>query len=102
MCLYVQFSIAICVRFDKSSYTVNEDVGTFSPELVLCRPSPCCVTVYIELIELTSSTAATGELLNVKVHHTTNFTVTYYSFLKTTLLIKILEILLLHIRRALL
>ena len=66
ICLYVQFSIAITVRFDKSSYRVDENVSTFSPELKLSRPSPCCATVYIELIELMSSTAATGELLNKK------------------------------------
>ena len=64
---FCTFSVAINVRFDQSSYTVSEDDGSFSPELILSRPSPCCITVYIELIELPSSpTAAVGELSNTK------------------------------------
>lgn len=47
----------IYIRFDKTSYTVDEDVGSISPLLKLDRPSPCCISVLVELTERT----ATGE-----------------------------------------
>ena len=50
--------IEISVGFDSSTYTVEEDVGVFSPELTLDRPSPCCITVLAELVNGT----ALGEL----------------------------------------
>ena len=47
----------INIRFDKTSYTVDEDIGSISPVLKLDKPSPCCITVLVELTERT----ATGE-----------------------------------------
>ena len=55
--LHVKFYVEISVGFDSSTYTVEEDVGTFSPVLTLNRPSPCCITVFTELVDDT----ATGE-----------------------------------------
>ena len=43
--------------FDKTSITVDEDIGTISPVLKLDKPSPCCITVLVELKDQT----ATGE-----------------------------------------
>ena len=53
----MKFSVEISVGFDLSTYTVEEDVGTFSPVLTLNRPSPCCITVFADLMDDT----ATGE-----------------------------------------
>ena len=55
--LHVEFSVAIRAGFDPSTYMVEEDVGTFSPVLTLNTPSPCCITVFAELMDDT----ATGE-----------------------------------------
>ena len=52
--LHVEFFVAIRVAFNPSTYTVEEDVGTFSPVLTLNRPSPCCITVFAELINSTA------------------------------------------------
>ena len=49
------------MRFDKSSYTVKEDEGTVVPVLKLDKPSPCCITVYVELTSGTTCSDATGK-----------------------------------------
>ena len=53
--------VVLSMRFDKSSYTVNEDEGEVEPVLKLSEPSPCCITVYAEVTSRTGSTAATGK-----------------------------------------
>ena len=58
---YVFTYVEISVRFDKSSYTVNESEGTVVPVLKLDQPSPCCITVYAELTSGTRSSDATGK-----------------------------------------
>ena len=45
------------MNFERTSITVDEHVGTISPVLKLNKPSPCCLSVLVELKERT----ATGE-----------------------------------------
>jgi len=52
------FFVAITASFNQSIYRVSEDVGELTPTLELSKPSPCCITIHCELINIT----ATGEL----------------------------------------
>ena len=43
------------MSFDQSSYFVDEDGGSISPVLELSEPTPCCITVYVELTDKTAT-----------------------------------------------
>ena len=45
----------ISMHFDKTYITVDEDVGSISPLLELNKPSPCCLTVLVELMDRTAT-----------------------------------------------
>ena len=53
----LQSFTVIQMNFERTSITVDEHVGTISPVLKLSKPSPCCLSVLVELKERT----ATGE-----------------------------------------
>ena len=42
------------MSFRQISYPVNEDAGVVTPMLSIDKPSPCCLTVYAELINKTA------------------------------------------------
>ena len=45
----------IYMYYDKTSITVDEDVGSISPLLKLDKASPCCLTVLVELLDQTAT-----------------------------------------------
>ena len=55
-CMY--FIVAITVNINQSIYSVLEHNRTVQPVLVLSKPSPYCIFVRVEVMDLT----ATGEL----------------------------------------
>ena len=54
LCYVSLYIAAIKMSFRQSSYSVSEDVGVVTPMLSIDKPSPCCLTVYAELINKTA------------------------------------------------
>jgi len=57
--MYVLFDfVVITVNFNQLVYTVTEHEGQVQPVLNLSKPSPCCLHVFVKVMNIT----ATGEL----------------------------------------
>ena len=54
LCMLINF-VAITVKFNQSTYTVNEHQGPVQPILTLSRASPCCITIRAILKDITAT-----------------------------------------------
>ena len=59
------FLIAFTIRFDQSTYSVNEDDGSAQPVLVLSKPSSTDVTVQV----FNADGTATGEYCSILINY---------------------------------
>ena len=58
VCLYLYVSsllAAIDMSFSQTIFTVNERDGVVAPVLALSKPSPCCLHLYVEVEDITTS-----------------------------------------------
>ena len=60
--------IAIKVSFNDSTYTVKEDDGALQISMLLSKPSPCCLNVFVEFTNELIADKATGELCIIHIH----------------------------------
>ena len=65
MCYFV---IAIKVSFNDSTYTVKEDEGPLQVSMFLSKPSPCCLTVFVEFANEFIADKAIGELCIIHIY----------------------------------
>ena len=63
MCYFL--SLAITVRFNQTTYNVDEDAGPAQPELVLSNPSSTDITVQLN----SSDGSATGECCSILINY---------------------------------
>ena len=54
MCVSFLFA-AINVSFSQTTFDVNERDGVVTVELILSRPTPCCVHLYVEVEDITAT-----------------------------------------------